>query len=85
MLKSGNHFKVMQCRKDESKLKQFLHQFLPYLPASLPVLLFCRLADLTAKLEGGTLLSRADWEDTVHEKIVLSWMANDVKIIGITR
>ena len=57
-------------------------RYLPYLPASLPVLLFCRLAQLTAMLENDILLTRADFEAAVHEKIVLSWMANDVKIIG---
>ena len=65
-------------------LKKTIHRYLPYLPASLPVLLFCRLADLTLILENGTLLSREDWEAAVQEKIQLSWMANDVKIIGIT-
>ena len=64
-------------------MKKFLYKFLPYLPASLPVLLFCRLAELTAMLESETLLTRADWEAAVHEKILLSWVANDVKIIGI--
>ena len=57
-------------------------RYLPYLPTSLPVLLFCRLAQLTAMLENDILLTRADFEAAVHEKIVLSWMANDVKIIG---
>ena len=65
-------------------MKKFLYKFLPYLPASLPVLLFCRLAELTAMLESETLLTRADWEAAVHEKILLSWVANDVKIIGIS-
>ena len=63
-------------------MKKFLYKFLPYMPVSLPVLLFCRLAELTAMLESETLLSRADWEAAVHEKILLSWVANDVKIIG---
>ena len=61
--------------------KCFRHR--PLLPVSLPVLLFCRLAELTAMLESETLLTRADWEAAVHEKILLSWVANDVKIIGI--
>ena len=64
-------------------MKKFLYKYLPYLPVSLPVLLFCRLAELTAMLESETLLTRADWEAAVHEKILLSWVANDVKIIGI--
>ena len=64
-------------------MKKFLYKYLPYLPVSLPVLLFCRLAELTAMLESETLLSRADWEAAVHEKILLSWVANDVKIIGM--
>ena len=33
-------------------------------------------------LDGETMLSRSDWEAAVHEKILLTWMANDVKIIG---
>ena len=64
-------------------MKKFLYKYLPYLPVSLPVLLFCRLAELTVMLESKTLLTQADWEAAVHEKILLSWVANDVKIIGI--
>ena len=33
-------------------------------------------------LDGETMLSRSDWEAAVHEKILLTWMANDVKLIG---
>merc|ERR1719219_3398848 len=47
--------KVLQCKEDETKMKKFLYQWLPYLPASLPVLLFCRLAELTVMLERETL------------------------------
>ena len=64
-------------------MKKFLCNFLPYFPACLPVLLFCRLAELTSMLESKRLLSRADWEAAVEEKILLSWVANDVKIIGV--
>ena len=41
--------KVLQCQENETKLKRFLHKYLPYLPASLPVLLFSRLAELTVR------------------------------------
>ena len=74
---------MLQCEEGGNKLRKFLFKYLPYLPASLPVLLFCRLAELTVVLERETLLSRADWEAAVHEKILLEWVANDVKIIGI--
>ena len=33
-------------------------------------------------LDGETMLIRSDWEAAVHEKILLTWMANDVKLIG---
>ena len=74
--------KVLQCQEGEPALKRFLCRYLPFLPASLPTLLFCRLAELTIMLEDDTLLSREVWEAAVQERIVLSWMANDVKIIG---
>ena len=64
-------------------MKRFLCRYLPFLPASLPTLLFCRLAELTVLLEDDTLLSRDAWEAAVQERILLGWMANDVKIIGI--
>ena len=73
---------VLQCEERELSLKRFLCRYLPFLPASLPTLLFCRLAELTIMLEDDTLLSREAWEAAVQERIVLSWMANDVKIIG---
>ena len=41
--------KVLQCQENDTKLKRFLHKYLPYLPASLPVLLFSRLAELTVR------------------------------------
>ena len=28
--------KVLQCQENETKLKRFLHKYLPYLPASFP-------------------------------------------------
>ena len=75
--------KVLRCKEDDTKLRKFLYKYLPFLPASLPVLLFCRLAELTVLLERGTMLTRPDWEAAVHERILLSWMANDVKLIGM--
>ena len=74
--------KVLQCQEGEPGLKRFLCRYLPFLPASLPTLLFCRLAELTVMLEDDTLLGRDAWEAAVQERILLGWMANDVKIIG---
>ena len=74
--------KVLQCQEGEPASKRFLCRYLPFLPASLPTLLFCRLAELTVMLEDDTLLSRDAWEAAVQERILLGWMANDVKIIG---
>ena len=50
-------------------MKRFLCRYLPFLPASLPTLLFCRLAELTVMLEDDTLLSRDAWEAAVQETI----------------
>ena len=74
--------KVLQCQEGEPASKRFLCRYLPFLPASLPTLLFCRLAELTVVLEDDTLLGQDAWEAAVQERILLSWMANDVKIIG---
>ena len=37
---------------------------------------------MTRILEGTALLGREDWENATEERILLTWMANDVKIIG---
>ena len=63
-------------------MKKWLCRHLPFLPASLPTLLFCRLAELNVKLAGNKMLGPEAWEAFVQERIVLAWIANDVKIIG---
>ena len=73
--------KALQC-KEGKPLKRWLCKYLPFMPASLPTLLFCRLADLNVMLAGNKLLGPEAWEAFVQERIALSWMANDVKIIG---
>ena len=74
--------KVLQCRDDSRQLKKWLCKYLPFLPASLPTLLFCRLAELNVMLTGNKMLGPEAWEAFVQERIALAWMANDVKIIG---
>ena len=74
--------KALQCVEGESNLKKLLRKYLPFMPASLPTLLFCRLAEVTATLEGDLLLERDLWEAMLQERVCLAWMANDVKIIG---
>ena len=73
--------KVLQCREDRP-FKRWLCKFLPFFPASLPTLLFCRLAELNVMLTGDRMLGPEAWEAFVQERITLAWMANDVKIIG---
>jgi len=73
--------KVLQCGEHESSIKKVLCRWLPIVPASLPCLLFCRLAELTLALKSGTVLGQDNWELMIHEKITLGWMANDIKII----
>ena len=72
---------VLQCKEDRP-LKKWLCKYLPFLPASLPTLLFCRLAELNVMLSGNKMLGPEAWEAFVQERITLTWMANDVKIIG---
>ena len=63
-------------------MKKWLCKYLPFLPASLPTLLFCRLAELNVMLTGDKMLGPDAWEAFVQERIALTWMANDIKIIG---
>ena len=74
--------KVLQCKADSRLWKKWLCKYLPFLPASLPTLLFCRLAELNVMLTGSQMLGPEAWEAFVQERIALAWMANDVKIIG---
>ena len=63
----------------------YLFRFLPYLPASLPTLLFCRLAELTIFLEGNQshLIEYEQWEELVQDRLELMEVSNDIKIIGL--
>ena len=63
-------------------MRQILRKYLPFVPATLPTLLFCRRAELKAALEGDRLLSPEAWDALVQENLALTWMANDIKIIG---
>ena len=76
-------FQVLQCKEGKSVAKQILCRFVPFLPASLPTLLFCRLAEVRVALEGGQMLAPEAWDALVQENLALTWMANDVKIIGM--
>ena len=62
--------------------KKILRRYLPFVPASLPTLLFCRLAEVRLALEGAHMLAPEAWDALVQENLDLTWMANDVKIIG---
>ena len=55
----------------------YLH--LPLLPALLPILTFCRLAELSLTLD--TQVEQDQWVKMVHERVVLERMANDIKMI----
>ena len=65
--------------------KSSLFRILPYLPTSLPTLLFCRLAELTIFLEGNQshLIEYEQWEELVQERLELMEVSNDIKIIGL--
>ena len=76
-------FQVLQCKEEKSVATKILCRFVPFLPASLPTLLFCRLAEVRVALEGDQMLAPEAWDDLVQENLALTWMANDVKIIGI--
>ena len=59
-----------------------LFRILPYVPTSLPTLLFCRITELTITLEGENLLTHALWEEMVRERAQLMDVSNDIKMIG---
>ena len=75
-------FQVLQCKEEKSVAKKILRRYLPFVPACLPTLLFCRLAEIRVALEGGRMLPPEAWHALVQENLHLAWMANDVKIIG---
>ena len=72
----------MQSREKDSKAKRFLFKILPYIPVSLPTLLFCRISELTIFLEGNEPVEYGTWEDMVLERSELMNISNDIKIIG---
>ena len=63
-------------------LGKSLQRYIPFLPASLPSLLFCRRTKLVLDMGGGGVLSQAQWEAMLQDEITLREMANDIKIIG---
>ena len=75
-------FQVLQCKEEKSVAKKILRRYLPFVPACLPTLLFCRLAEIRVALEGGRMLPPEAWHALVQENLHFAWMANDVKIIG---
>ena len=63
-------------------LGKSLQRYVPFLPASLPSLLFCRRTKLILDMGGAGVLSQEEWETMLQDEITLRWMANDIKIIG---
>lgn len=62
--------------------KAFLFKVLPFVPASLPTLLFCRITELTICVEGSDLIEYEVWEEMVMKRSELMDMSNDIKLIG---
>jgi hypothetical protein len=76
-------FQILAARDSESRVSRVARLCLPFLPAGLPVLLFCRLAELSLALgPGRPALRREVWLAMVEEWLLLEWTANDIKIIG---
>ena len=61
-----------------------LFSLLPYVPSSLPTLLFCRITELTINLEGDNVMTYTDWEEMVQERSQLVDVSSDIKMIGET-
>ena len=59
-----------------------MRKYLPFVPTSLPILLFCRRVEVSIALEGDQMLPPEVWHALDQENLTLAWMANDVKIIG---
>ena len=75
---------ILQTKDQNSRAKVLLFRILPYVPTSLPTLLFCRITELTITLEGENLLTHALWEEMVRERAQLMDVSNDIKMIGKT-
>ena len=67
---------------EDVDLGKSLQRYVPFLPASLPSLLFCRRTKLILEMGGAGVLSQEEWETMLQDEITLRWMANDIKIIG---
>ena len=63
-------------------LGKSLQRYVPFLPASLPSLLFCRRTKLILDMGRRGVHSQEDWEAMLQDEITLRWVANDIKIIG---
>ena len=79
------HIQILQGKRAEGSLtKRILFAILPYVPTSLPTLVFCRLTELSISLEGNQLLNYQLWEEMVEERNELTDVSNNIKIIGKT-
>ena len=82
-LNNHTHIQILQGKRAEGSLtKRILFTILPFVPTSLPTLLFCRLTELTISLEGNQHLNYQLWEEMVAERNELMDVSNDIKIIG---
>ena len=75
---------ILQPKESCSKAKMLLFSILPYVPSSLPTLLFCRITELTINLEGDNVMTYTDWEEMVQERSQLMDVSSDIKMIGET-
>ena len=77
------YFQILRNNSDkETRGRALLFKVIPYLPASLPTLLFCRITELTIYVEGNDIVEYEMWEEMVSNRYKLIDMANDIKIIG---
>ena len=82
-LNKPSHVQILRGKRaDGSLTKRVLFAILPYVPTSLPTLVFCRLTELTISLEGNQPLNYQLWEEMVEERNELMDVSNDIKIIG---
>ena len=73
---------ILQAKEGSSKAQKLLFQILPYVPTTLPTLLFCRITELTILLEGSNPVAYELWEEMVQERSQLMDVSNDIKMIG---
>ena len=60
---------------------RFLRHLGPFVPTILPILLFCRLAEVLILMNSGQL-EQDVWTCLLEESLLLDRVSNDVKIIG---